>query len=83
MLRSSRATIGTSTLRSLPPIQPPIGLVQVPPIPLQMLGALLLLLLLQMIGVHLATLLLPLQVIVANQRVVLAETENQKKRIIP
>jgi hypothetical protein len=53
--------------------------------PLQILGALPLLLL-QMIGVPLTLLPLPpppLQLITANQRVVLARTENQKKRITP
>ena len=50
--------------------------------PLQMLGALPLPML-QMIGVPPATLLLPLQVITANQKVVLAERENKKKRITP
>jgi hypothetical protein len=52
--------------------------------PLQILGPLPLLLLLQMIGVPPATLFPPLQqLITANQRVVLAGTENQKKRITP
>ena len=50
--------------------------------PLQILGALPLLRQ-QMIGVPPLTLLPPLQLITPNQRVVLAETENQKKRITP
>ena len=50
--------------------------------PLQMLGALPLPML-QMIGVPLATLLPPLQLITANRKVVLAERESQKKRITP
>lgn len=49
--------------------------------PLQILGALPLQLP-QMIGVP-AMLLPPLQLITPNQRVVLAGTENQKKRITP
>lgn len=82
MLQSSRArTTGAPTLQSLPPIQPLTGPAQVPPMPLQILGALPLQLP-QMIGVP-AMLLPPLQLITPNQRVVLAGTENQKKRITP
>lgn len=76
MLQPNRAL----TILPLLQIQSPTGLVQVPPMPLQVLGTLPPLLL-QIIGVSPAT--LQLQLITANRKVVPAGTENQKKRITP